>query len=228
MKILLFMSDNRKLEKNYADAGYYSVTAAINYEYCKKHGYDFVYYRPYLDDPDTISLYNCVDTNNYELRHASWSKILCTLDVFQRGHDYVMFIDSDCIVKDFEKRLEDYITPYDGKDLIFSNNAPWCPEKPCCGLYICKNTAYAKDFLKALYNVNIPEFNRNHAWEQEAIYTIYKKYDMVLFDNELMFQEREKQMFRHICSHEGDQRLLYFKRFLTKIIRYKLQTLYLI
>lgn len=214
MKILLFMSDNRKLEKDYEKAGYYSIVAAINYEYCKKQGYDFLYYRPYLEDPDTINLYNCVDYNNFEVRHASWSKILCTIDVLKKEYDYVMFIDSDCIVKDFDLRLEDYITPHPDKDLIFSNNAPWSSDRPCCGLYICKNTEYTKQFLNAWYNVSIPHYNRNHAWEQEAMYVIFRNYNMAIFDNGAMFEEREGQHFRHICSHEGDQRLAYFKRFL--------------
>jgi hypothetical protein len=208
------MSDNRKLEKTYNTAGYYSVTAAINYEYCRKHEYDFVYYRPYLEDPNVINLYNCVDYNNFELRHAAWSKILCTLDLMKKGYDYVMFIDSDCIVKNFDFKMEDLIKSHEGKDLIFSNNAPWCSEKPCTGIYICKVGEYATHFLNAWYNVSIPHFNRNHAWEQEAMYTIYKNFDIALFDNENMFDEHEGQTFRHVCSHTNDQRLPYFKNFL--------------
>ena len=50
MHILVFMSDNRKLDKNIRSAEYNSLAAAINYEYCKKYNYDFIYYRPYLND----------------------------------------------------------------------------------------------------------------------------------------------------------------------------------
>ena len=211
------MSDNRKLENTYETAGYYSVTAAINYEYCKKHGYDFIYYRPYMSDPENIILNNCMDYNNNTVRHASWSKILCTIDAIKRGYDYVMYVDSDCIVKDFDMKVEDLVQSYMDKDLIFSNNAPWSPDRPCCGLYICKSTDYTMKFLKDWYNVSVPQWNTRHAWEQEAAYLIYKNYEkLALFDNKLMFQENSGQQFRHICCMENQNRIPYFKNFLEK------------
>ncbi len=215
MKILVFMSDNRRLEKTYESAGYYSITAAINYEYCKRKGYDFIYYRPYLDDPETIVLNNCMDYNNNTPRHASWSKILCTIDAIKRGYDYVMYVDSDCIVKDFDMSVEEMVMKYSDKDILFSTNAPWCPDKPCAGVFICKSSDYTMQFLKDWYNVNIPQCNINHAWEQIAAYEIYKNYSrLTLFDNKLMFQERSDQQFRHICHTENHIRVPYFKNFL--------------
>lgn len=209
------MSDNRKLETSYETAGYYSVTAAVNYEYCKKNGYDFIYYRPYMDDPEKIVLNNCMDYNNNTPRHASWSKILCTIDAIKRGYDYVMYVDSDCIVKDFDMSIEEMVEKYADKDLLFSNNAPWWPDRPCAGVFIFKSSDYTMQFLKDWYNVNITYFNINHAWEQMAAYSIYKNYDkLALFDNKLMFEEKSNQQFRHICCMENHNRIPYFKKFL--------------
>ena len=73
------MSDNRNLEMDFKEAKYNSLAASINYEYSKKHNYDFIYYRPYLKDEENFNLTNCVDPNNItDLRHASWSKLLST------------------------------------------------------------------------------------------------------------------------------------------------------
>ena len=63
-RILVFMSDNRKLHGSLAGADYNSLVAAINYEYCKKHGYDFIYYRPYLNNKDEIKSF-CTFISTY-------------------------------------------------------------------------------------------------------------------------------------------------------------------
>ena len=97
MKICVFMSDNRLLSNDINNANYNSLTASINYEYCKKYNYNFLYYRPYLDNKEIIDLYNCPDPNSSELRHAAWSKLLSTQLALQLDYDYIVYIDSDCI-----------------------------------------------------------------------------------------------------------------------------------
>jgi hypothetical protein len=48
MRILVFMSDNRSIDPDIEKASYNSLVASINYEYCKKHKYDFLYYVPII------------------------------------------------------------------------------------------------------------------------------------------------------------------------------------
>lgn len=232
MKILVFMSDNRKLDTSMETAEYHSLAASINSHYCKQHGYDFVYYHPYLykkygpthKTMKTVSLeqkgivqdkylYNCFDPITKEPRHAAWSKLLSTQRALQLPYDYVVYIDSDCIFKK-DQSIEEFIRPYK-KDILFLNDKPSHIDKPCSGFYILKNTPATKKFVKDWYHVQMPEKNKEHAWEQSALVSIYKNYDVQLID-EWMFKEKRGQMLRHICSFDGKDRIPYFKAFMKK------------
>jgi hypothetical protein len=210
MKICVFMSDNRPLVDVFDRADYNSLAACINYEYCKMHSYDFFYYRPYLKDPGVISLYNCIDPNTGEERHAAWSKLLSTIKVLEREYDYVVYIDSDCIFRNFNISMESFIEPHADKDMIFLNNKPWGDNLPCSGFYICKVGDSAKESMKRWYGANWPAKNKKHPWEQDALWNMYKSMNIAIVDI-WMFKEESGQMLRHIGSHEGFNRTPYFK-----------------
>lgn len=213
MKILVFMSDNRKLDKNFDTAEYNSLTTSINYEYCKKYNYDFIYYRPYLDDSETIKLYNCIDTNNDAERHAAWSKILSTSLALELNYDWVVYIDSDCIFKNFDQSLEDFIKPYIEKNIIFLNDKPWNYYKPNSGFFACNVSNITKEIMRDWYCVDIPTNNKIHPWEQNALRKIYLKYDVKIVDS-WMFKETDDQFLRHLCHIESKNRISYFKDFI--------------
>jgi Protein of unknown function, DUF273 len=213
MRILVFMSDNRPLQADMATASYNSLVAAINYEYCKRHSYDFIYYRPYLDNREQINLYNCIDPNTKSVRHASWAKILSTYEALKLDYDYVVYTDSDCIFKDLDHKIEDFIK--EDKDLFFIINTPWGDDMPCAGFYICKVGAYAGEFLKSWYNQNTPHFNKNHMWEQRSLWNIFKNYNIELI-KEISFLEQEGQKIRHVGSCENIERINYFRTFIEK------------
>lgn len=209
MKICVFMSDNRPLVPNFERADYNSLAASINYEYCKVYGYDFIYYRPYLKDPNVTVLYNCLDPNGEE-RHASWSKLLSTTKVLEESYDYVVYIDSDCIFRNFSISLETFITPYANKDMIFLNNKPWGDNLPCAGFYVCKVGDRVREVVRRWYGTSLPAKNKQHAWEQDVLWKIRGSIDYALVDS-WMFREERGQMLRHIGSHEGFNRTPYFK-----------------
>ncbi len=219
MKFLIFMSDNRTLNNNFNNADYNSLTSSINYEYSQKHGYDFIYYRPYLNKENTI--FNCKNTITNCLRHAAWSKILSTSLAFELpfdlSFDYIVYIDSDCIFKDFDQKLEEFITPYEDKDIIFLNNKPWNSDMPCSGFYICKINEKTKEFFRMWYNINLPKKDYEHPWEQDALWDLILHYeydvDIHIIDG-LMFKENKEQFLRHIGSNEKNNRIPYFKSFI--------------
>jgi hypothetical protein len=219
LKILVFMSDNRKLQNEFEEATYNSLVASINYEYCKKYNYDFIYYRPYLDSENNLSLYNCIDPNTKDLRHASWSKLISTHISLQLDYDYVVYIDSDCIFKNFNLSLEHFINQNIDINIIFFSNHPWGAEKPNAGFFICKVSEYTKNFIIDWYNVDISKKNLKHPWEQDALWKIYELYNVIIVDN-IMFIECDDQFLRHVCTNEAYNRLSYFKNFidLNKII----------
>ncbi len=207
------MSDNRHLSTTYATADYNSLAAAINYEYCKKYNYDFLYYRPYLMHKDQHSILNCKNPVTRRLRHASWAKLLSTLHVAQEKYDYIVYIDSDCIFKDFEKSIEEFIGPYAKNDIVFLNSKPWGDHLPCAGFYICKVNDYTKQFLRDWYNVNIPDKDVHHAWEQDALWGIFNRYNIGIVDS-WMFREEEGQFLRHVPHCEAANRMPYFSSFI--------------
>lgn len=225
MRILVFMSDNRILNNEKDKATYNSLVAAINAEYCKKHNYDFIYYRPYLDNKEIITLYNCIDPHTNTLRHASWAKQLSTNLALELNYDYVVYIDSDCIFKDFNYTLESIIQQFSDKNIIFFNNKPWGDNVPCGGFYIAKVCDYTKQFFIDWFNVNVQLFNKKHPWEQDALWRIFHKYNIVVLDT-WMFREIEGQFLRHVgcCDESNDvnHRVNYFTKFINdKNINYE-------
>ena len=209
MRILVFMSDNRPLQTSLEKADYSSLVASINYEYSKIHNYDFLYYRPYLKNKEKTELYNCKNPSTKGLRHAAWSKLLSTSLALELDYDYVVYIDTDCIFKDYSQRLEDYIQMHPDKDIIFLNNKPWGDTKPCSGFYICAVNDRMKQFLRDWYAMNIPVRDINHAWEQEALWKMYMDQKVGIVDS-WMFKESEGQFLRHITNTEKPRRTSYF------------------
>lgn len=215
MRILVFMSDNRKLAPTLKAADYNSLSAVINKEYCKRHGYDFIYYRPYLYE-NTCALYNCRDPNNQDLRHASWSKLLSTSRALLEPFDYVVYIDSDCIFKDFEHKIESFLGP---ADILVTNDRPFRKTLPCAGFYICRVNDTSRQFIKDWYNSNIPQKNTQHTWEQKALDKMMKKPEISLLDNGNFFFDEEGQPLRHLTGATQNvkkQRIPYLLAFFEK------------
>jgi hypothetical protein len=213
MKVLIFMSDNRPVSTKLESAEYNSLSAAINYEYSKKHGYDFIYYRPYLHNTSVIELYNCLNPNSKETRHAAWSKLLSSQKALESPYDYVVYLDSDCIFYNHSLKLEDYIKPYLDKSILFLNDYPFSKENPCSGFYICKVNDISKGFFKEWYSYNLPEKDKEHAWEQNALYKLLPR-DFIQIIDDVMFEEKEGQYIRHIGTHDGGNRVPIFKGFI--------------
>lgn len=213
MKILVFMSDNRTVSTEIHSADYNSLAAAINYEYSKKHGYAFLYYRPYLHNKNTLELQNCLNPTTNRPRHASWSKLLSTYYALQGDYDYIVYIDSDCIFSNHSIKLEDYIQPYQDKSVLFLKNFPWSETDPCAGFIICRVDSIAKQFIQEWYSYDIPEKDANHDWEQSALHRMMPREYIGIIDD-IMFQEKDGQLLRHIGSHEGGNRIPTFKTYI--------------
>jgi hypothetical protein len=220
-KILVLMSDNRSLENDFQKANYNSLVAAINYEYCKTQGYDFIYYKPYLINKDNNEILNCKSPHTQKLRHSAWAKILSMIQSFDLNYDYFVYIDSDCIFKDFNKSLDEFIYPYPNKDIYFLNNKPWCNQcplggfYPCSGFYICRYTDISKKFMYNWYKMDVEWYNENHPWEQHALWQFFYDYNQFIeIIDSWMFKETEDQFLRHIGICEGHNRIPYFANFI--------------
>lgn len=206
------MADNRDISSDFDSAQYNSLVAAINYQYAKKFNYDFIYYRPYFVDQYSYDLYNCLDKKNNTLRHASWSKILCAIHASSLNYDYIVYIDSDCIFKNFNISISTFISNHSFYDMICLDSKPW-GSSPCAGFFICKVSENSLKILKDWYAYEIPHKNLYHPWEQDALQQIYTNYNIANLDL-WMFKEEDGQFLRHICSAEPQNRVTYFKNFI--------------
>lgn len=131
----------------------------------------------------------------------------------QLEYDYIIYIDSDCIFKNWDISIENIIKIFIKNDIIFLNNKPWNLNLPCSGFYICKNNLNTKKFLNDWYNTNIPQNNISHAWEQNSLWEILSNYNIGILDN-LMFFEEDGQFLRHIGSCNSKDRIPYFQNFI--------------
>jgi len=227
-KILVIMSDNRDIEPNLEEANFVTWTTLTNYNYCKKHGYDFKYFLPSLN-PNWVNPskrnsdkpYNCLSPSN-QLRHPAWSKILSTLkSIEQNKWDLIVYIDSDCIFTNQSQKITDYLRnsitihnqPLDENKLIyFLNNYPYGDEIACSGFYVIKNSSITKRFLKDWYlNDSNPVFDSTHAFEQVILndYIIPKYSEYIDIIDDIMFKRNgDNQFLSHISSGNTDRREL--------------------
>jgi hypothetical protein len=222
-KYLILMSDNREIVSDINKCDYNTLTSIINYNYAKKHGYDYKYLQPLLGGIETI--HNCYSPTN-NLRHASWSKILSVLKIIDNFPEYthILYLDTDCVFNNIDLKIEDYLSTSINinneklnlkKSIFFMNNQPWNYNLPCAGFFIIKNNQTSKNFLKQWYNdVSEPIFNTNHPWEQ---ITIQFKLNDIFNDcseiiNDWMFRPHKGQYLRHIGSEESQNRIPFFKK----------------
>jgi len=241
MKILVFMSDNRPIDSNIHTANYNSLVAYINKAYCNKHGYDFVYIQPYYKNPELLTLDVCKDSNG-KFRHASWAKLLATQHCYNTmSYDYVVYIDSDCIFKNFDISLESVITNpiYKDINIIYASNLPW-HQLPCAGFFIMKVNNETKKFIESWYNYNLPlyesiewkntvamatkycayDWKPDTHWEQDALWCMIANSTVPSFKyiDENSFQENDTQFLRHICHVDLHNRYSYFKQLTEKLV----------
>jgi hypothetical protein len=234
MNILVFMSDNRILDKEVNSAQYNSLTAYINKAYCNKHGYDFMYIHPYFISPDAHTVHVCKDKSG-NWRHASWAKLLAAQYCFNmKKYDYVVYIDSDCIFKDFSVSLESVIMDpiYANVNIIYALSLPW-HKLPCAGFFIVKVNEETKSFFESWYNYEMPtyhsvewgntltmakkyisyDWNPGTHWEQDALWCMIANGSSIpyMYIDEMSLLEDNTQFLRHVCSVHAHERLPYFR-----------------
>jgi hypothetical protein len=182
-KILIISYDNRKDEK-YIQLHNHNVQ-----EYTKKYGHKYVFY-------------NKCNENNY------WCKVYMVLDALETNkYDYVIWMDSDTLIKDFDIDINDILNTYSSDIFVGSDNNPKY-DLINSGVFMIKNTDIGKQFLRDCINF-IPEVcvkkdgSLKGAWaascyEQGTMNILiadkYSKYTTVL-KNKLIFNY-------NVCSNE--------------------------
>lgn len=182
-KILIISYDNRKNEK------YIKLHNHNLKEYVKKYDYKYIFY-------------DKCNENNY------WCKIYMVLNALETNeYDYVMWMDSDTIIKDFDIDIGELLNLYSSDIFVGSDNNPKY-DIINSGVFIIKNTEIGKNFLRDCVNF-IPEMCINKdgslkgqwagsCYEQGTMNILiadkYSKYTTVL-KNGLIFNY-------NVCSNE--------------------------
>lgn len=126
-KILIITFDNRPNEE-------YIVMHNNNVQkYCKKWGYEYKFY----------------DKCNYNIY---WCKIYMVLDALKSNNwDYVMWLDSDTIIKDFDLDLGNVLNNYSSDIFAGSDNIE---ERDLvnAGIFIIKNSHKGRQYLQDCIN----------------------------------------------------------------------------
>lgn len=182
-KILIISYDNRNNEK------YIQIHNHNIKKYVKKYDYKYIFY-------------NKCNENNY------WCKIYMVLDALETNeYDYVMWMDSDTIIKNFDIDIGDVINLYSSDIFVGSDNNKKY-DIINSGVFIVKNSDNGKNFLRDCINF-IPDvcINKNgtlkgkwaaSCYEQGTMNILiadkYSKYTTVL-KNSLIFNY-------NVCSNE--------------------------
>ena len=89
-KVLIFSYSN--------DKKIYSLSYPVFEQYCKRHNYDIKLFHKNLE-------------NNYR---PHWNKIHYSIDLLENDHDheYIVWLDHDIIIKNFDIKIEDIILKY--------------------------------------------------------------------------------------------------------------------
>lgn len=227
-KILIFMVDNRDLTEDFETSNYVSLAVAINSLYAKHHGYDFLYYKS-KNIKEIENTKNSAVAYNYTLkqyRGAPWAKLPATYNALKKDYDLVVYIDSDCVFRNFSMTVVDFISKVkniqgtiEAKDVIFLNNKPWHTNRPCSGFYIFKPSSASEELLRTWWNLPNEKYNFKHDYEQRSLFNIFKDFDDVIeIKDQWMFKSAPNQYLRHIGSHENEKRVPTFKRFLKDLL----------
>lgn len=230
-KIMVVMSDNRKLSSDFNHKNYYSLAVFLNYMYCQKYDYGFKYYVP--TDGDSTSILNCKSPLG-NIRHAAWSKLLSCIKVATENpeYQYIVWADSDFVFNSFTVELRTYIKSlkrasgceFENFNFGFWDDRPWFIGEPNSGFFIFKNNIDSINILKDWYSYSSLENNNyhdtNHAWEQVALVRdIYKKYKdcMLTFDDSPCDGKLIDQFLVHMtAANSNEKRCDFFKNTITR------------
>lgn len=211
-KVLMVQSDNRIPEKilsggrrrgkivpHRADVSegalveqYWSLSLELNLRYCCSQQYDLTYYHLVDTFPikgqtsvtgSVTNVASCVQAG-VGPREPSYCKLPAVADALSLDYDFVVFIDSDAYLNDFNATIPSLLAKAQNIDagaddsqigLYFAYNWPWNEDKPNGGFFIFKQTtpelrAINRDILTHWWHHD--EIAHNGIFEQHSIWAL--------------------------------------------------------
>lgn len=226
--ILMIMVDSRDIKNilNPNRADYNELSCIINSFYCKKYKYNFKYIKikeiksNIFNKKNGISSY-CYKTS--QTRSASWCKLLAIHKELKSDYDYIIYIDTDCIILNFENSFNKYLNLLNdsGKDILMFNDQPTNLNLPTAGFMILKNTTNSSLIIKKWWE-SFSKYGHRHSYEQMSLHEFYQKQDeeivsKIIICNESQFELKGiSQTLLHINTENDLLRKPIFKYVLNK------------
>jgi len=150
--------------------GHYSET--INEKYCNEKGYT------YVCEKDNSKINTIV-----EGRSLHWGKVKLVQEVLNNNDfDYILFLDADAIISDFNQRIEDFIdSEY---DMIFAEDIGHHSSMNT-GVFLSRNSEWTKNFF-------------NTWWESGETFKGKDSQDLFVMEENL----EKVGYFKHALWHE--------------------------
>lgn len=203
-KIVALTSDNRKLNFN-KKLRYIEYCALINKSYFLNYNIDFFFVK--IDDTLNSNLVpkkDCISgyaRGALSPKAASWTKLLAIYDFFSSKYDYILYLDSDCIVNNHKIKPNLLIKNLQNKQALFYSDRPWNKKLPNCGLMLMRNSNYNKIFIRNWWNT-FSKKNLSHPYEQYWFQNFWKK-------NKKEVKKNFKLLNENICRLESDKQFIF-------------------
>jgi len=203
-KIVALTSDNRKLNFN-QKLRYIEYCALINKSYFLNYNIDFFIVK--IDNTlssNLVSKKDCISGYSRSAlspKAASWTKLLAIYSFFKSQYDYILYLDSDCIVNNHKIKPNFLIKNLHNKQALFYSDRPWNKKLPNCGFILMKNNTYNKIFIRNWWNT-FSKKNLSHPYEQYWFQNFWKK-------NKQKVKKNFKLLNDNICSLESDKQFIF-------------------
>tara|TARA_Y100001972_G_scaffold127647_1_gene185151 strand:+ start:1579 stop:2175 length:597 start_codon:yes stop_codon:yes gene_type:complete len=171
-----------------------------NQKYYDKYNFDFIYEDKTLCDQ----------------RHQSWSKILLLQRELKKDYDYVIWIDDDILIMNYDIDFRDIINKHDFENILIDDNDNNFGYKINCGMFICKNNDITTDMLKEVWDNAKPEHHFGGVWENETMQEYRHKYKIIKHRTFQSFTTKYKEgdFSIHFAGLSMKRRMIYRDEYL--------------
>jgi hypothetical protein len=203
-KIVALTSDNRDLNFR-QKLGYLEYCALINKRYFSNYNVKFFFLKiENITNSNLVSKKDCVSGYARKVlspKAASWTKLLAIYSFFKSNYDYILYLDSDCIVNNHKIKPSSLIKNLHNKQALFYSDQPWNSTLPNCGFILMKNNNYNKVFIKNWWNT-FSKKNLSHPYEQHWLQSFWK-------DNKKKVNKNFKLVNENICRLVNDKQYIF-------------------
>ncbi len=134
-----------------------------NKRYYDKYNFDFFYEEKVLTSE----------------RHPAWSKILLLERELEKDYDYVVWIDDDIIIMNYDIDFRDIIRRYEPENIMVDDNNNLGEWNINTGMIVCKNDVRTKEMLREVWDNAKKEHYFGGVWENDTMNEMREDYTII-------------------------------------------------